>query len=357
MPDEPVPDDAAGLRAANARLRAVVAERAAEIEGLRAGLEAERELRRRLELRLAELERRLGMDSTDSGTPSSKERIGAKEARKARQQSERERSKDRKRGGQPGHQGKGLTRDPDPDDSQTADPPAECRSCRTSLDGAEAVEPRWAQVIDIEILRKVTEYLLPGLACGGCGAVTFAEPPPGLHAGAVCYGPVLNAAAVLLSCCGNVPAERSAQLIGMLLGTEVSAGWVDKAVARVTADEGGPGPAQRQPRRSRVSGQAPGEVADEVLIAAVGRAGAEHEPAARAAGQLPRAAGAIRGDRHQPRGRPAGRNHDLAAVPDDVIAAQRRRLAGTQPGPDAEHDQRQRRGACRRVALGRRQSG
>ena len=235
MPDEPVPDDAAGLRAANARLRAVVAEKAAEIEGLRAGLEAERELRRRLELRLAELERRLGMDSTDSGTPSSKERIGAKEARKARQQSERERSKDRKRGGQPGHQGKGLTRDPDPDDTQTAEPPPQCRSCRTSPDSAEAVEPRWAQVIDIEILRKVTEYLLPGLACGGCGAVTFAEPPPGLHAGAVCYGPVLNAAAVLLSCYGNVPAERSAQLIGMLLGTEVSAGWVDKAVARVNA--------------------------------------------------------------------------------------------------------------------------
>ena len=32
-----------------------------------------------------------------------------------------------------------------------------------------------------------------------------------------------------------MPAERSAQLIGMLLGTEVSAGWVDKAVARVNA--------------------------------------------------------------------------------------------------------------------------
>jgi Transposase IS66 family len=97
------------------------------------------------------------------------------------------------------------------------------------------MEPRWAQVIDVKILRKVTEYLLPGLACGGCGTVTFASPPPGLHAGAVCCGPVLNAAAVLLSCFGNVPAERSARLIGMLLGTEVSAGWVDKAVARVDA--------------------------------------------------------------------------------------------------------------------------
>jgi hypothetical protein len=224
------------------RLRAVIAAKDERIASLTASLEtalaalkAEREQRHRLELRVAELERRLSMDSSDSGTPSSKERIGAKEARKARQESERERSKDRKRGGQPGHQGKGLKRDPDPDDTQTAEPPAECRSCHAPLDGAEAVGPRWAQVIDIEILRKATEYLLPGLACGGCGTVTFAAPPPGLHAGAVCYGPVLNAAAVLLSCCGNVPAERSAQLIGMLTGEDVSAGWVDKAVARVNA--------------------------------------------------------------------------------------------------------------------------
>ena len=112
------------------------------------------------------------------------------EARRARQESERERRKDRKRGGQPGHQGKGLKRDPGPDRTQTAEPPAECRSCHASLDGAEAADPRWAQVIDIGILRKVTEYLLPGLSCGGCGTVTFAAAPPGFHAGSVTYGPV-----------------------------------------------------------------------------------------------------------------------------------------------------------------------
>jgi len=39
---------------------------------------------------------------------------------------------------------------------------------------------------------------------------------------------------VLLSCYGNVPAERAAQLIGMLTGENVSAGWVDKAVARMS---------------------------------------------------------------------------------------------------------------------------
>jgi hypothetical protein len=47
----------------------------------------------------------------------------------------------------------------------------------------------------------------------------------------VSYGPALNAAAVLLTCYGNVPPERTAQVIGMLLGIGVSAGWVDKAAA------------------------------------------------------------------------------------------------------------------------------
>jgi transposase len=238
VPDEPVPDDAAGLRAANSRLRELLAERDAEVAVLRAEMDAARERERGLELRLAELERRLSMDSTDSGTPSSKERIGAKEARKARQQSERERSKDRKRGGQPGHQGKGLRRDPDPDEKKDAEPPAKCRACKAGLGGAEAAGTRWAQVIDVKVVRTVTEWALPGLACPCCGTVTFAEAPPGTHAGAVSYGPVLNAAAVLLACYGNVPPERAAQVLGMLLGVPVSAGWVDKAAARISAQVG-----------------------------------------------------------------------------------------------------------------------
>ena len=137
--------EVAGQRELLSRLRAVVEAKDAENAVLRAELDAERELRRRLELRLAELERRLSMDSSDSGTPSSKERIGAKQARRARQQSERERRADRKRGGQPGHEGKGLERDPDPDETKDAGPPAQCRRCRTALDGAAAAGSRWAQ--------------------------------------------------------------------------------------------------------------------------------------------------------------------------------------------------------------------
>jgi Transposase IS66 family len=222
-----------------ARLRAVVEAKDTEIGVLRLELDAERELRRRLELRVAELERRLSMDSTDSGTPGSKEPIAAREKRKAqrreRQSSERERSKDRKRGGQPGHPGKGLARDPDPDETKETEPPAQCRRCGAGLDGAAAGEPRWAQVIDVEVIRKVTEYLLPGRECPCCAAVTFARPPAGAHAGAVSYGAVLNAAAVVLTGYGNVPPERAAQVIAVLLGIAVSPGWVDKASARLAA--------------------------------------------------------------------------------------------------------------------------
>jgi transposase len=220
------------------RLRAVIGAKDEQIAVLTAALEASLDRERRLELRLAEVERRLSMDSTDSGTPSSKERIGAKEARRARQQSERERRKDHKRGGRPGHQGKGLKRDPDPDEKKDAEPPAECRRCRGSLNGAAAAGSRWAQVADVQIVRTVTEWALPGRCCPGCGAVTFAEPPPGAHAGSVSYGAVLNAAAVVLTAYGNVPPERAARVMAMLLGVPVSPGWVDKASARLAAQLG-----------------------------------------------------------------------------------------------------------------------
>lgn len=121
---EPDPPGAPGdQRVLVARLRAVAEAKDAELAALRAevavvlraDLEAGRELARRLELRIAELERRLRRDSSDSGMPTSKEPIGAKERRQAvrreRAVSERERRKDRKPGGQPGHPGRGLSRD------------------------------------------------------------------------------------------------------------------------------------------------------------------------------------------------------------------------------------------------------
>ena len=218
-----------------ARLRVVIEAKDAENAVLRAELEAQRERYRRLELRVAELERRLGSDSTTSGTPPSKDPIGARERRtaerKARQSSERERRADRKPGGQPGHPGAGLSRDPDPDEREDVPPPAGCSRCGTALDGADRAGSWWSQVRDVRITTFVTEYVLPLLACPCCGKVNAAQAPPWAHPGSVSYGPGINTAAVLLTSYGNVPAERTAHLIGMLLGMPVSAGFVDKAAS------------------------------------------------------------------------------------------------------------------------------
>ena len=238
MSDEPdLPGGAGEQRELLARLRAVVEAKDTEITVLRAELSAGLGRERRFELRIAELERRLGMDSSNSGTPSSKEPIGAKERRKAerraRDASERERRRDRKRGGQPGHRGAGLSRDPEPDERKTADPSAECSGCGAALAGVRPAGSKWAQVWDVRISRWVTEWLLPSLPCPCCGKLTTADAPPGAHPGTISYGPGINAAAVLLSGYGNVPSERAARLIAMLLGMPVSPGFVDRASARL----------------------------------------------------------------------------------------------------------------------------
>jgi hypothetical protein len=94
------------LAAVNERLRRVVADAAERHESELGAVRAERDRARKrieeLELEVADLRRRLGQDSTNSSVPSSRESIGAKADRKARQASERVRSRDRKPGGQPG---------------------------------------------------------------------------------------------------------------------------------------------------------------------------------------------------------------------------------------------------------------
>lgn len=223
------------LAATNERLRRVIEGMAERHE---AELAAERAERRRLELEVADLRRRVGMDSTNSSVAPSKEPIGAKEKRKAerRASSERVRSKERKPGGQPGHPGAGLARELEPDRSSSADPPAECSSCRGDLAGGEVLADGWAQVWDLldPVLEKV-EWVLPRRRCACCGKVTAAAVPGVRHAGPglVSYGPRLHAAAVLLASEGNMPVERAAMVVDALLGVPVSAGFVARANERL----------------------------------------------------------------------------------------------------------------------------
>jgi hypothetical protein len=173
------------------------------------------------------------MDSGNSSTPPSKEPLAAKARRKAARASQRERPNQRKPGGQPGHQGSGLVPERVPDRTERADPPSQCRSCGAGLAGAAPAGRGWGQVWDIPPVRlEKVHWLLPRLRCGGCGTMTCADPPDG-QAGAVVYGPNVNAAAILLGSEGNVPVERTAMLMAALLGAPVSAGFVARAHERL----------------------------------------------------------------------------------------------------------------------------
>jgi transposase len=112
-------------------------------------------------------------------------------------------------------------------------PSAQCSGCGAELAGAERAGSWWSQVKDVRIIKFVTEYLLPLLACPCCGKINAADAPPWAYPGCVSCGPRINTAAVLLASYGNVPAERTANLIGMLLGVPVSPGFVDLASERL----------------------------------------------------------------------------------------------------------------------------
>ena len=233
MSDVPTVELVEQLRRANAGLREVLTARDAENAELRALVHA-------LGLQVAELQRRLGSGSDDSGTPSSKESIEAKARRKAERKarqaerggSSRQRSADKSRGGQPGHPGHGLRRDPNPAQQLPVDPPTSCRGCGDDLAGAADAGTAWSQVWDVKIIPWRTEYLLPRRRCG-CTTTTTACAPDGGIVNGISFGPVLNTAAVALTAFGNVPTERTSDLIKILYGQDVSAGFVDRANTRL----------------------------------------------------------------------------------------------------------------------------
>jgi uncharacterized coiled-coil protein SlyX len=212
-------------------LAALVAVQARVIAELRAEVAAQAEVITALRAEIADLKRQLGRDSTNSGQPSSKDSIAAKAKRRA-DLSSRERSKDRKPGGQKGRKGVRLEPAEKPDRTEHVAAPADCAGCGADLGDARALKDGWAQVWDIlpVVLEKVA-YVLPRRRCG-CGCLTTAQAPGG-QVGTVVYGPNLNAAAVLLGSEGNVPVERTALLINSLLAVEVSPGFVARAHARL----------------------------------------------------------------------------------------------------------------------------
>jgi transposase len=198
-----------------ARLEALVAVLQAQNAELRAIVAAQ-------DVRIAELERRLGLNSSNSGKPPSSDGLTKKPARVG---SLRERS-GKKSGGQKGHPGKTLSRTETPD--ATIDHfPETCSGCGGALTGAAATGHTARQVFDLPEPRPltVTEHRAHACVCGTCGAKTRADFPDDVTA-PVQYGARLAAVVVYLLHLQLLPEKRLAMVMADLFGVHLASATI-----------------------------------------------------------------------------------------------------------------------------------
>jgi transposase len=194
------------------------------------------EANERLEARVAELERRLNRSSRNSSLPPSQDPPSAPKRPGWK-------GSGRKRGGQPGHEGRNRQLLPREQVDEVVDHwPERCRSCAHSFAGPElvdAVEPWRHQVAELPpIAVRMTEHRLHGVSCPECATATRAEPPRELSRSA--FGPRLQAAVVTLAVRNRVSRRDTTELARELFGIELSTGSVDAIIQRAGDALAGP---------------------------------------------------------------------------------------------------------------------
>jgi transposase len=178
--------------------------------------------------RIGDLERRLGLNSSNSSKPPASDGL-KKPSRVPRVKSLRERS-GRKPGGQKGHRGETLRPVEKPDVIVDHYPKA-CSQCKANVPAEASTAYRSRQVVDIPQPKVVvTEHRAHGCACPKCDAVTWASFPDDVKA-PVQYGARICAFVVYLLNYQLLPEDRLAQLLSDLFGLKM----VPATIARMSA--------------------------------------------------------------------------------------------------------------------------
>ena len=178
-----------------------------------------------LQARIGELERRLGLDSSNSSKPPSSDGL----KKPARTMSLREPS-GKPRGGQKGHPGETLRQVMTPD-VVIDHYPDRCGGCGAALTPAMAKCHSARQVFDLPEPRPsvVTEHRAHVCCCAQCGKRTQAAFPAGVTA-PVQYGPRICAMVVYLLHGQFLPEDRLAELMRDLFGVSL----VPATIARMS---------------------------------------------------------------------------------------------------------------------------
>src|SRR3954454_11634715 len=174
--------------------------------------------------RVAELERRLGLNSSNSGRPPSSDGLH-KPKREPRTRSLRERS-GKPPGGQTGHKGETL-RQVDAPSHTVEHYPEACLACGSALSGAMSTSYGARQVFDLpeSLPLAVTEHRAHTCRCGHCGRLTRADFPDGVTA-PVQYGPRIAAVVVDLLHYQLLPEDRLAEAMADLFGVRLVAATI-----------------------------------------------------------------------------------------------------------------------------------
>src|SRR4051812_24353340 len=201
------------------------ASRDAVIEALRAENALLRAENTALAARLAELERRLGLNSSNSGKPPSSDGL-----KKPPRVSSLRESSGKKTGGQTGHPGKTLRRTETPD-ATINHYPAICAGCGEPLTAETTPAHVARQVFDLPEPRPliVTEHRAHGCRCTACGTQTRAAFPAGVTA-PVQYGQRIGAFVLYLLHYQLLPQKRLAMLMADLFGVNL----VSATIARIS---------------------------------------------------------------------------------------------------------------------------
>jgi len=175
-----------------------------------------------LTARVAELEVRLGQNSSNSSKPPSSDGPHVKPAPPKPPSGKR-------RGGQPGHPR--HERVILPPDEILDHKPSRCRRCAAALAGNDP-DPILDQVLDLPAkLRHVTHHRRHTLACPYCHAETTAAPVPEAAGG---FGPKLTAVAAYLTGVGRLGKRAVRVLFADVCGLPVSLGAVSKLEGTVS---------------------------------------------------------------------------------------------------------------------------
>src|SRR6201981_3318609 len=173
-----------------------------------------------LKARIAELERQLGLNSSNSGKPPSSDGL----KKPARVKSLRERS-GKKPGGQQGHKGETLRQVTDPAKGVDHYPPSCCRG-GVGLDQETSVGHTARQVFDLpEPQLVVTEHRVYDCLCAVCGTTTRGRFPDGVNA-PVQYGARIRSFVIYLLHYQLLPEDRLAELMADLFGVKLAAATI-----------------------------------------------------------------------------------------------------------------------------------